>query len=264
MILNNMSKKLPIFTRTSPKAFLWTSVSVIMLIILFLFLSSPTYDNLTSKNSVTLFVPHPETHIFLNAKQVAVTSQPNEKIVVNKISDGRHTIIAAKNDYWTWARVFDFNFQNEYTATPFLLERNPIREEIMSSSETYKEIMRIFPEPQTEIVSIDEKTRAWFENNKLYFGWISDETPPRDIFCTTGFCNDTIQVVTHTNPIRNIAYYKGRNDVILYEADHAIYAVGADGQTREIFYEGKKPNLYKHSETTFYILDNERLYKYDI
>jgi len=264
MNVNNIAEKIPVFRRVSPRAFMWTLLSVVGLIILFLFLSSPTYDNLTSKNSVTLIVPHAQTHIFLNTKQVAITTKPNETIVVNKIPDGKHTIIVAKNDYWTWARVFDFNFQNDYVATPFLLERNPVREELFPTSPVYKELSSTFPQSDIEVISIDNKTKAWTEGKELYFGWISDDIPPRDIFCTTGICTDNVRIVTHTNPIRNIAFYKGRNDVILYEADHAIYAVGADGQTRELFYEGEKPHMYKESETTLYILDSKRLYKYDM
>ena len=264
MKIKDFLKHLPIFTRTSWKAFFWTSFSVIALLILFLFLSSPTYDNLISINSVELTVPYPDTHIFLNTNRVAITTKPNEVVTVNKIPNGLHTIIAAKNDYGTWARVFDFNFQNEYTATPFLIEKNPERDQLMKTSSEYKEIINKLPQNITNTSSIDGNTEAWAEGNKLFFGWTSEQNPPKEIFCTTGICTDHILIQNHTSEIRNISFYKNRNDVVLFEADDTIYVVGADGQTRQTFYKGTSPHMYKESEETIYIQDQDNLYKFDI
>jgi hypothetical protein len=66
-------------------------------------------------------------------------------------------------------------------------------------------------------------------------------------------------------PIKNIAFWKNRNDVVVMSAGTGIYVFEIDGRGIRNFapiYEGTDPTFHTASDGTIYIYDQNTLLKF--
>lgn len=269
----SLLKKLPIFRRTSPKAFVWTIVSSIALVAFFIYVASPTGGNIFSNNTLSIHPAEVDANIYLDATLVESLKADGSAVKLKGVDTGEHIITVAQKDYWPWVRKITLTGGDEFTLRPFLIERNMERTLLGKNAEETLEIMPAFKKitsptsSSTPITSSDLSVSAWIENGSVTVQWNGEEKP-LDNFCDKdGECRETYSVPNRAGTVRNIAFYNNRNDVLFIEADNKIYVGDFYGHNLQLFFEGgvgNTPQLYMKDEHVIYVKNQEVLFRFDL
>jgi len=198
------------------------------------------------------------TKVFANGNSLNVTKTANGNLV--KVPPGRIEIIVAKDNFWPWVKYVNVDAGGLSEIYPFLVPKQAKIDAVMSNDPEYDKIMSLKsakpPYSASPIISSDATTAIWAEDGTIFAKWLAPTTPP------TAFCLEKCQPVInafHTDqPIRNLLYFKDRNDVILVAVGQFIYALELDRrpfQNFEPVYQGNEPNMFELADGSIYLLD---------
>jgi len=258
-------RKLPVFQRTSWKVFAIVGVLVLLMLAGFVYFTRPSVTGAT----VVLDIPHANTHVFLdNSRLLGITHEPDTSLSVNVPTD-THVITVVRNNHWPWVYVHEFNRGDTHNLQPFLLPKNITPRVIAPESQTYNKITQAIhgkrgaPTANDPLTSPDGSTHAWVNGSTIYLGRSTTSAALPDIFCEKNTCTSEVVLSERTHPVRELAYYKNRNDVLIFEEADTIYTIGAHGINLQRLYKGSAqtpPHMHTVGTSTIYVLNDDTLF----
>lgn len=255
-------------------------------------------SDFTFKRTGGLFVSADETEveIFINGELEKRTNLLQSGIFLQGLTPGGISIIAAKEDYWPWAKEIEIKESIVAEARAFLVPKEPKGEVLLNGK--YKNIYSItdqellvleiekngrktydfyspadknfkvnalmaaseFLASAADVTDLRKKTRIRISDNKLQVlaEWL-DENPLPYFFSERG----VVSVFNSKSEIRGVSFYPGRRDVILLAVENGIFAIELDGRGTRNFqpvYKGKNPT-FAVLRGLVYILDDGRLFE---
>jgi len=226
--------------------------------------------------------------IFLNNREQRVPLE-NGRYVLKNITPGLHSIVVSKEGFWPWAKTITVAQNNVRALYAFMFPMDGVTvKTVPANTPEYASALKalidsILPEPKLGSPPLlsDESLKTWLdshvpsrklsmnksaalyvEDNTVYVAWISETEPPPHYFCLENPCKLKIPVVVPSESIKNVDFYKGRSDVILFTAGAAIYAIEVDREGTQNFqplYKGKDPYFYQNEAGVLYIKDGHSL-----
>ncbi len=235
----------------------------------------------TKIGSIELSSNESDIQIFLDNRPIQI-SATDHRYTIGDIPPGLHSVMVYKNGFWPWIKsvdispntaspVFAFIFPTEGVATatlqPGTNQYNDAAKKIAAnilpvahgnppSDQSFsKWLARNIPNLK---ISADKNTALFTEDNAIEIMWISDNMPPPHYLCEKNPCLYQMPITTITKPIKNVDFYKGRGDVVLFSSGTAIYAIDVDRSGTQNFqplYHGKDPYFYENTDGTLFIKD---------
>ncbi len=204
--------------------------------------------------------------VFLDGveRQIAVN---DGSIVIERLSPGEHTFILSKDGYWPWQKIFDVKSGERIVAAPFFITQNVSGVAITQADPEYFKLRelsstRSIPSTARKLSSNDESVSVWFEGTTLMAQFNADETQAPQYFCTEEKCKEPITVLSFGGPVRNIVFYKDRNDLVVVAVDDLIAALELDSRGTRNFqpiYKGKSPTFSLSAGGTLIVTDDAAL-----
>ncbi len=231
---------------------------VVLLCVLFIgsfflyFLGYRFKDNFTlgKSGTLTLAIPLPETSIFIDNSQKIITTKENE-IVTLPLSPKTHSVIVGRDRYFPWAKDFVIPSKGNITLTPIFVSQNASGELITQNDPEYWKIRNrivrdVLPTKNNPLVSADGKTSLWVDKNAIMLKTASTTT----------------KVIEPDTVVRNVYFYKNRNDVIIFSTTNSVYAIETDTSSAQNFmpiYRGTNPSFIEDNPDYIYIFDSGSL-----
>lgn len=218
--------------------------------------------------TIEVVVESPNTRIFLDDQQKAVSTKEDEHITLSGLTPGKHTVLASRPGYYPWMKTVTLAADSTQTLYPFLISHSLPAQQIAAGTTRHQEVMITLsnahlPTRDEPITSPSETIQAWIENDAVYARWIGATSSKPATFCPGGQCQDTITVTPSKAPIENIAFYKTQDRAVVIAAQNGIYALEVDprGSTQNFqpIYEGDDPQFIKSGTSSIIVEDNGQL-----
>ncbi|MBX4210653.1 hypothetical protein KW783_01645 [Candidatus Parcubacteria bacterium] len=201
-------------------------------------------------------------------------SRPAGEAFSTNVSLGNHTVIVTKNTFWPWSKKIIAEKGQIISFKPFLITQNVSGSVITASDPEYNGLFqrvsnsalpRLKPDAPAKKtneslkdwldknvlnkkVSNDGTIALWVNNNSVFAAWIGpDDKIDNPIFCTPE-CNPVTEVLPSQAVIRNVEFYKDRNDLMVISTGNSIFIVELDRRDTQNFqplYTGTLPTFYK-------------------
>ncbi len=209
-------------------------------------------DNLTlGKNGkVSMTIQLADTAVFIDNSQKIKTTKENEKIDLT-LSPRTHSVIVAKDGYFPWTKDFSIPSEGNLELHPILVSQNASGQIITDKDPEYFSlrnsiIKNLLPTRASPASSSDKKSSLWVEDNAII---VKGEISAKKIIQP-----DTI--------VKNVAFYKDRNDAVMFSTTNTIYVIEADTNSVQNFmpvYRGTDPEFIKTDSNFIYVLDGTTL-----
>ena len=220
--------------------------------------------SLVKGGSIELTGTDDETKIFLDNKEVA-------KKDLLDVAPGDHTIILSKDTYWPWKKDVSVSSNKTSALFPFLISKNVSGEIITQTDPDYGKLRtRILgeklPSRDSPLLSKSSLVEIWSDKNNIYAQWNGPENNIPPYFCNDkGECSSLVNVLKSENEVRNIDFYKDRDDVLLIASQNGVFAIEIDkrGTTQNFqpVYKGTAlPKFAVENADTIYVLDGPLLF----
>ncbi len=195
-------------------------------------------------------VPLKGTSVFIDESQRIVTQKDNEVVTV-PFTPSFHEVIISRDGYFPWAKSFTMKSNSRIAIAPILISQNASGQIITKNDPEYTKLRNLIladklPTKTGPRVSRDGTTSIWIENNS--------------IFAKKG--DAVIEVITPQTPVRNLYFYKDRNDAVIFSTDTYVYMIETQKVGTQNFipiYKGTKPSLVENDPNSIYVLDGESL-----
>lgn len=175
----------------------------------------------------------PGSTIFINNKEEGVITGSNGILEINGVTPGTHTIIVAEESSWPWIREFQAAIAEEKVLAPLQLPQNASGSALEEDSPFYAQATQLlsgYREPTQSQPLEWEGARLWVVGTTVQ----------------AQRADDRYDVLQSQYPIRSVAWYKDRNDVVLIAASNAIFAIDLEEQEPRNFqpiYRGVEPSF---------------------
>lgn len=215
--------------------------------------------------TITVIVPHKDTHVFLDDRRVGISSKENEVFKLSNIATGAHTVLVAKETFFPWGKNIVLKEKDSITVRPFLAPASAQVSIITENNDRFAELKnKIIGSPlslpQTIKLSPDNTVALWTDGKNVIAEWRGGDIKPR-YFCENT-CTNRIIVFTADSEIENTDFYANRSDVIMIAIKDGIYAIELDAtgvQNFQPLYVGIGPRFLKESSESFLVLDGDSL-----
>lgn len=238
------------------------SVLIFLIVVPFVLLYSYGYRissdfNLIKTGGLYVSSPVSGSQIFINNELERETNILQAGLFLQSLKPDDYSVIIAKDGYWPWTKKLTVKEQMVTEARALLLPKNPdgkiIIEEQLTPSEKikYEEIRKLLTETIEEkeenptiekLINHDRQKLIWETGeNDIFVEWINGEKS-RPYYIEEGK-----HLVLHSlYGIRNVDFYPGRRDVVIFAVQNSIFAIEIDkrgGQALQPIYKGKEPNF---------------------
>lgn len=242
---SSISKKAKIF---------WVALIFIAIVSTFslYFLGYRFKDNFTLGKSgvLKMTVPLPETSIFIDNSQKIITSKENEVIELT-LSPKTHNIIVGRDRYFPWTKNFVVPSEKTIELHPIFVSQNASGQIITQNDPEYwairsKIIHDMLPTKNSPIKSSDDSKILWVKDNAIMVGTTSSST----------------KVIEPDTIIKNVSFYKNRNDAVIFSTTDSIYVIETDTSSTQNFmpiYKGTSPSFIKDNPDFIYVFDGGTL-----
>lgn len=196
--------------------------------------------------TVEITLPITNTNIFIDKSKKIVTKKDNET-VVEKLSPEQHMIIVAKDSYFPWKKDFTVVSKENVKLNPIFVSQNPSGNIITTKDPEYYSLKYSIDSnyPPTKFnpkISNDKSVSIWAEEGEI-FAKRNDET---------------FSVVKTDNKVKNLEFYKDRNDVVMFSSGLGVFVIEIDkagGQNFMPIYKGHEPTFKGGDPNFIYIFD---------
>lgn len=193
-------------------------------------------------------LPIENTSIIID-KKIKINSEKNIETI--SLSPNTHEIIISKEGYYPWVKKIKIPSKESVSIDPFFVNQNASGEMITVVDSDYWKIKRdiqtsVLPTKENPLISQDKEIQIWIENNAVI-------SKTKDSFHT---------VIEPDTIIKNISFYKNRDDVIIFSTYNGVYAIETDTENTQNFmpiYKGVDPYFATSTENSIYILDKDIL-----
>jgi len=249
--------------KTSTYSYIVLIVAVILLILLFSGVIA-----LGGGEKIVIKKPEGEGTIFVDSVEKKSFSNPNKDIVLKNIEPGLHSILISRVGYWPWFKEVLVVEKEVKTLTPFFVLENSsgliVTEEDPEYQTIVSKISSVVPASFADKkISQDGKVGIWVDGGSLFAEWLGDEKELPSYYCNDFGCHTVVVPLGVTVDIRNLDFYKDRNDVIIASFGTGIFAIEADttgNQNFQPIFEGESPNyILAEDGNSIYVLSNETL-----
>lgn len=214
----------------------------------------------TAELKVTSLMP--DTKIFLDNNYAGASKDGGD--ITLRLSSGRHSIIAVKEGYWPYLKEITAENNKKYVISAFGVSRNPGGVIITKNDPEYLSLVSLFnknvlPTKEKPLLSKDGSTAVWIEDALVMASWKGDESRRPYYYCLFSACSESIKSFDPITEIRDIAFYKDRNDVLLVAIQNGVFALEIDPNNTQNFqplYEGTSPEFRIEEDKNVYIMDN--------
>lgn len=231
---------------------LTANILAIGVIIMFLLGFRLQPDLRVSKNgNLEVTFPLASTTLFIDNEKVTTTNRESET-VTKSLSVKIHSVIVARAGYFPWAKDVAITPGETTIIEPIFVTQMTTGQIITKNDQDYISIrnqVRNTALPTEINPNIKNGVIVWVANNTIY----SKE-------------NDVVKkIITPTDPIRSLDFYKDRTDVVVFASDSGVYALealeDAVGNKANFFplFKGTQPNFLKTDNSFLYVLDGETL-----
>lgn len=199
---------------------------------------------------LTLTVPLSGTTVFVDDKIRGVTTKDNEGVKIS-LSPQTHVIIVSRTGYYPWSKKIQMESSKTLTYSPFIIPQNTSGVLITKTDKEYSSIVK-----QIKSDVLLTLTSPRFSNDKSEKLWLENNTLMATIASTT------YTVLTPQTKIRNVDFYKDRNDTVLFSTANGVFIIEIDkegGQNFMPVYLGVEPVFIKPDPSYIYVLDGENL-----
>lgn len=200
--------------------------------------------------SIQIVVPFSGTSVYIDESK-KITSTKKDEIIEIKLSPREHSFIVSKDGYLPWAKKITVPSGKVKKLNPLFVSSSASGVIIPTADKEYYKIRNsiITDKSATKelpIISKDGTVKLWLEDNA--------------ILIETG--STTKMVIQPDNVIRNVSFYKNRNDVVIFSNQNSIYAIETETDGIQNFipiYRGEEPSFKVVDENSIYVYDNGTL-----
>ncbi len=209
-----------------------------------------------------------EAEVYIDGRRREPDSVVNGHLSFPHLSPGSHTVLLGGHRYFPWIKTVELEADQTRHLRPFLIPREPRVKPIEPASPRAREIREALrfsppPGPFNRVVSPNGELEVWFENEVIKARWLEETAKRPSFFCQPdGPCQDTITVTPTKTPIRDLAFYGDRLDVVLLAAEEGIYVLeitADDIQNFQPVYLGESPRFLKTGTNSLTVLDEGQL-----
>lgn len=192
--------------------------------------------------------PVENTSIIIDRQTKILSTKQSEKIA---LSPKTHEIIISRDGYYPWTKKIKIPSNNTLIIFPIFISQSPSGEIITQNDYEYWKIKNtvekdVLPSSEKPLLSKDGKTSVWLDNNAIL---VKDQ-------------NSIHTVIQPETTIKNISFYKDRNDVLIFSTDKSVYAIETDTTNTQNFYpiyKGTNPRFIVATTSALYVLDGDLL-----
>lgn len=214
-----------------------------------------------------------------------------EGYLIPSVIPGLHSVLVSKAGFWPWAKTVSVPEGKTVSLYTFVFpmagpkleplslgnaERESALKKIAASALSEPRGAETAPRPgqllsdwikenfPNHVLSSDKNAALFVRDDSIYIAWISETESPPEFLCEENSCRQEFPVTFSTAPVKNVAFYKNRSDVIIFSAGPAIYAIEADRngtQNFEPIYRGQDPYFFAEEDGTIYIKEGKTVYK---
>ena len=220
--------------------------------------------SLVKGGSVSLSNVNEGTKIFLDNKEVDIESLKN-------VAPGPHSIIIASDTLWPWKKDTLVTSGEESELFPFLVSKSVSGEIITQSDPDYGALRNSIlseqlPTTASPLLSSSSLVEVWSDQNNIFARWNGADNSIPSFFCNDdNECSSLVKVLESESVVRNIDFYKDRDDVLLIALQDGVFALEIDkrGTTQNFqpVYKGtSEPVFSTKDSTSIYVLDGALLF----
>jgi hypothetical protein len=224
-----------------------------------------TTQGISQVGTIEIIVPNPHSLVIINSKEFTRTTAANEVVTIPSLTPGSHTVLISRPGYWPWAKeilvtsdttqeLFAFNIKQELSGV-LITEADPEYHRLR-----FDVGKNLLPKETLPAVSENGNLSIFSRDGSLIVAeWLGEELRS---FCQASDCIIPLTIFSASEEtIKNIAVLPGRDDVVLFSLDNAIYALEVDtaGQNFQIIYSGTDPRFILSSTNSIIVLDGEQL-----
>ncbi|MCE9644136.1 hypothetical protein K8Q93_02770 [Candidatus Parcubacteria bacterium] len=228
-----------------------------------------TRSGIAYPGSITLEVPRAGSQVFLDQKELLTTATSSEKVLLQDLSAGSHTVVVGRDGYWPWQKTVRVPSKGEAVARSFNVPQNASGLIITDKDPEYWTTVNsikseILPSPETRRVSEDKSVAIWVDEEGIHAAWLLGENRTPYFFCPEGECTDLLTVYRPKDEVRSLDFYPGRSDVVILAASNGVYALEIDRTGTQNFqpiYKGSLPSFILSEYGTLLIEDGGHLFE---
>ncbi len=205
---------------------------------------------IVKRGTLVIDIPLADTHVYINGRDRFISTRTQQQAVF-QLMPGSHEIVIGKEGYFPWKRDVVIQEKETQTIYPIWRSRNTTGEIITERDPEYNSIYariqnNALPTKTKPLVSTDGNVSIWVEGQS-----IMSET-----------ADGSKTVFTGISPIRSVAFYKNRPDVIMFAHETGIYIIDRDAGGFQNFmpvYIGQEPRFEVANEESIYVKDRNML-----
>ncbi len=248
-------------------------VALVIVVLIFLGINAKSIGQrfgVTPGGDISLTAPVPGSTVYMDAKQLQVTTANDQTLQIKGVStQTAHSIIVSKQGFWPWSKSIKVKTGTTIALKAFNGPSGQNVTDIPSSSSEYVAALAALkkagaPSKSKMIVSPNSNVGIWMEGNDIYAGWLLKGTPD-DFFCLDDhLCRREEMVFRGTAPITVISFYKNRNDVVFFSSGGSIFAIEIDQKGTQNFqpvYEGADTIFAPAGDNFLYVKDSGKIMK---
>ena len=220
--------------------------------------------NLVKGGSILLPEPDENIKIFLDNKEVGIEELEN-------VAPGVHSIILATDTLWPWKKDVLVVSSETSEIFPFLISKGVSGEIISQQDPEYGAIRasvlgETLPTTASPLLSDSSLVEVWSDQNNIFARWNGAPDSIPSYFCNDdNECSSLVKILESESDVRNVDFYKSRDDVILVASQNGIFAIELDkrGATQNFqpVYKGTaSPRFTIVDENGIYVLDGPLLF----
>jgi hypothetical protein len=212
--------KIPEKSKSKKIAAIFAAI-VIVILALFFFRSQ-------SSQKITINPVGTTADVYIN--ETKKSSLPATRAKTYRISESDSQVLVASPNHYPWTETVSLQPGEEVTLTPFLLARTPettqdIPDNITADLKTSPSV----PTSTGVLVSEAGNTTVFVDpenQSNIIAQWTDEPASAPDFYdCFEGTCGVSVY---NNQPVRQLAFYPGRSDVIIFATDSAVYALEID------------------------------------
>lgn len=220
---------------------------------------------------VVLHDPEVGAMVVIDGKQRHEVVEGDTELVFS-VSAGAHEIGLMKEGFWVWVKRVHTDKSATLELFPFMLRKDNEPEGIKESNDAYERVLARFSEPPTERAVSDDgmstiytaTTTKTDDVKSIFIAW-EDKASIPSYFCDPE-CVEALEITRVGTGIRNMAFFPGRNDVVIFATANGVFAIEADSRGTHNFqslYKGEAPDVRRDGNTV-YVKDGDRLLSFSL
>ncbi|PIQ92114.1 MAG: hypothetical protein COV70_01375 [Parcubacteria group bacterium CG11_big_fil_rev_8_21_14_0_20_39_22] len=260
--------------KENKKILRWGIITAAVLIIIFVSFYLTGYRLTTTgivrTGVLEIVAPRDNFRLFIDNVERTKDVVEGESLIFRNVTPGKHEVIVTYENFWPWFKQVEVTPNQKTIVKPFIVNSTPDGEVITKDNESYDSIREavesnVLPSVDNPKISADSTIAIWVENETdIYAKPLSEEYLP-EFLCDLGEANVSEclsgKKIWHSDePIRDLSFYKERNDVIVFSSGYAVFALEMDKtiiQNIQSIFKGGQPYFTTgKTPEEYYIVDD--------